>query len=143
MGMSLALPYLAVIKSIPRADVVNYAPHVYEPATSFTRWVRRGDKKVLPLSGNSHLEALSALDARFSQLEQENAQVKEVIEALSGLDTRISQLEQENAQIKDDIGKAADIISSLAEQNARLVGAVDNLQTRAGYLVVVSGVSEV
>lgn len=114
--MALALPYLALLKNIPWNDVVKYAPHVYEAATSFTRWVRRSDKNILPPTDNSHSEALSALDARLLQLEQENAQGKE------------------------DISRAADLISSLAEQNTRLVEVVDLLQTRTRYLMVVSGV---
>ena len=49
-------------------------------------------------------------------------------------------LQQEVAQLKDQAENAARLISSLAEQNARLVEAVDILRLRTRVLLITSGV---
>jgi hypothetical protein len=49
-------------------------------------------------------------------------------------------LEQEVAQLKEQAESAARLISSLAEQNARLVEAVDLLRMRTRVLLVVCSV---
>lgn len=51
-----------------------------------------------------------------------------------------SRIEQDVAEVKDELAKAAQLIASLAEQNARLVEAVDILRVRTRALLVGGGV---
>lgn len=53
---------------------------------------------------------------------------------------RLGALEQEVAQLREQAGTAAGVISSLAEQNARLVEAVDLLRVRTRILMITCGV---
>lgn len=53
---------------------------------------------------------------------------------------RVSALEQEVAQLREQANTSAEVISSLAEQNARLVQAVDVLRVRTRILIVACGV---
>ncbi len=47
-----------------------------------------------------------------------------------------SRLEQEVAELRDEVAKGAQLIASLAEQNAELVGAVDVLRVRTRVLAI-------
>jgi hypothetical protein len=51
----------------------------------------------------------------------------------------LAALQQEVAQLKEQLDSAAGLISSLAEQNARLVEAVDILRLRTRMLLVTCG----
>ncbi|HKU46518.1 MAG TPA: hypothetical protein VJQ58_06515 [Burkholderiales bacterium] len=53
---------------------------------------------------------------------------------------RVGALEQEVAQLREQADTAAGVISSLAEQNARLVEAVDLLRVRTRILMAACGV---
>ena len=53
---------------------------------------------------------------------------------------RLGALEQEVAQLREQANTAAGVISSLAEQNARLVEAVDLLRVRTRILIAACGV---
>lgn len=53
---------------------------------------------------------------------------------------RLGALEQEVAQLREQADTAAGVISSLAEQNARLVEAVDLLRVRTRILIAACGV---
>jgi hypothetical protein len=52
---------------------------------------------------------------------------------------RVGALEQEVAQLREQADTAAGVISSLAEQNARLVEAVDLLRVRTRILMAACG----
>lgn len=51
-----------------------------------------------------------------------------------------SRIEQDVAELKEELAKAAQLIASLAEQNARLVEAVEILRVRTRALLVGGGV---
>jgi hypothetical protein len=47
-----------------------------------------------------------------------------------------SRLEQEVAELRDEVAKGAQLIASLAEQNAQLVGAIEVLRVRTRVLAI-------
>lgn len=51
-----------------------------------------------------------------------------------------SRIEQDVAELKEEITRAAQLIASLAEQNARLVDAVEILRVRTRVLTISAGV---
>ena len=53
---------------------------------------------------------------------------------------RLGALEQEVAQLREQANTAAGVITSLAQQNARLVEAVDLLRVRTRILIAACGV---
>ena len=112
----MAIGWLAAFKTIPWADVVAYAPDILRGAKKLVGTVRRSEPPVEHSPDTRHSEVLSALNARLTSLEQDIAQMKQ------------------------ETSSAADLISSLAEQNARLVEAVDLLRFRTRVLVILSGI---
>jgi hypothetical protein len=64
-------------------------------------------------------------------------------QAISGLDARMAALEQAVARLKEQGSSAADVISALAEQNSRLIQAVEILRLRTRILIAVCAVMAV
>jgi hypothetical protein len=55
---------------------------------------------------------------------------------ISGIERRIRALEAAMAESKSEAASSAELIASLAKQNARLVDAVEILRIRTRYLLV-------
>lgn len=109
----MALSWLAAFKIIPWADLVDNAPAVV-----------RGARKLWGLVGRS--PRATGTDTQT--------------QAKSTLDARVDALEQEIGHLKDQANDSANLVSTLAEQNARLIAAVEILRLRTRMLLVVCGV---
>jgi hypothetical protein len=110
----LAISWLAAFKAIPWSDVAANAPNLVSGAAKLWR-VMRGEATIEPVRDMRHSEAISALEARLAALEAEDA------------------------QLRKHTASAAELISALAEQNARLVEAVELLKVRTRILAIVMG----
>ncbi len=104
----MAINWIAALKLIPWSDVVQATPAVVQGAKDL--WSR---------TKKSMAKAVSSEDAN-------------PIEAGS-----LAHLAQRMAQLESEQLEASALINSLAEQNARLVAAVDNLRTRMQMLCAV------
>src|SRR5688572_3222598 len=60
--------------------------------------------------------------------------------AAQGIDSRVYALEAKVAELTRENADSAEIIKSLAEQNAQLVAAVENLRVRSRLLLVAGAV---
>lgn len=111
----MAMSWLAAFKAVPWADVAANAPNVVSGATKLWRIVRGESLAAPPQQDTRHAQAISALEAR------------------------ITALEAEDAQLRKHTASAAELISALADQNARLVEAVELLRLRTRILAIVAG----
>ncbi len=109
----MALSWLAAFKIIPWADLVDNAPTVVRGARKLWDLVGGTPREPRP---DSHTQAMSTLDAR------------------------VAALEQEIGHLKEQANGAANLIATLAEQNARLIAAVEILRLLTRILLVVCGV---
>lgn len=103
----MALSWMSALKVIPWSDVIDAAPGLV-----------KGARKIFTRSQQTEVPAASA-------------------EPGSGVDLsdRVSQLEASLAQIAEQQGATARLVESLAEQNARIVEAVDILRVRTRLLM--------
>jgi len=108
----MAVSWLAAFKVIPWGDLVDNAPIVVRSAKKLWGFVRGS---LAESKSDPHTQDLSTLDARMTYLEQEIGNLKE---QGSG---------------------AANLISTLAEQNARLIEAVEILRLRTRILLIICG----
>ena len=118
----MAIPWLAAaFKAIPWKEVVTAAPSLVEGTKKLWSGVTRTQKQPSPASEQSgessstHSDQLSAIEAR-----------------LLALDAR-------TAEIAFQAVTSAELVKSLAEQNAQLVQAVEILRIRTRKLVWFSG----
>ena len=118
----MAIPWLAAaFKAIPWKEVVTAAPSLVEGTKKLWGSVARTEKQPSPAheqsdeSSSTHSDQLSALEAR-----------------LLALDAR-------TAEIGRQAVTSAELIKSLAEQNAQLVQAVEILRLRTRKLVWFTG----
>ena len=113
----MAIGWYAAFKKIPWADVMSAAPSVVQGTKSlWDRVIRKGSDAPAP---SSH-EVQPSSDA----------------EAASGIERRIRALEVALAESRSEAASSAELISSLAKQNSRLVEAVEILRIRTRYLLV-------
>ena len=113
----MAIGWFAAFKKIPWTDVVSAAPSVVQGTrTLWDRVIRKGPDA--PASNSD--EVRSSSDA----------------EAASGIERRIRALEMAIAESRSEAAASAELISSLAKQNSRLVEAVEMLRIRTRYLLV-------
>ena len=118
----MAIPWLAAaFKAIPWKEVVTAAPSLVEGTKKLWSSVTRTQKQPSPAneqsgeSSSTHPDQLSAIEAR-----------------LLALDAR-------TAEIAFQAVTSAELVKSLAEQNAQLVQAVEILRIRTRKLVWFSG----
>lgn len=104
----MAIGWMSALKVIPWSDVIDAAPGLV-----------KGARKIFTRSQQTETPAAAA--------EPGNSGVD-----LSG---RVSQLEASMAQMAEQQGATARLIESLAEQNARIVEAVDILRVRTRLLM--------
>ena len=114
---ALAIGWFAAFKKIPWTDVMSAAPSVVQGTkTLWDRVIRKGPDAP---AANSH-EVQPSSDA----------------EATPGIERRLRALEVAIAESKSEAASSAELISSLAKQNSRLVEAVEILRIRTRYLLV-------
>lgn len=104
----MAINWIAALKLIPWSDVVQATPTVVQGAKDLWSRTKRSKAKAVNATAADPVEAGS----------------------LAHLAQRVAQLESEQLE-------ASALINTLAEQNARLVAALDNLRTRMKMLYAV------
>lgn len=102
----MAISWLTAFKVIPWRDVIAAAPVVAEGAKKLWATARRKSPEPLPDTA-----ALDPAD-------------------------RLRTLEVQTAELKRELAASAELIQSLADQNVRLVKAVDTLRFRTWILLV-------
>ena len=111
----MAIPWLVALKVIPWGDVIEHAPTVLNAARKLM------DRSKAPPAGTTAPAPLDLSEAPPTLGELKNR----LIEA--------RQLLNQQAAVQEQM---AQTVAELAEQNARLVGAVDLLRKRTRVLMV-------
>ena len=112
----MAIPWLMALKVIPWADVIEHAPKVLKAA-----------RKLMDRNAAQPTSATTAVDVANGPPPSLGELKKRLIAAQAQLDEQ-AKLQAETSQT----------LAELAEQNARLVGAVDALRLRTRVLMVVA-----
>ncbi len=113
----MAIPWLTALKVIPWGDVIEHAPKVLKAARKLME---------KPVSGAAAASSGTAVDAPDAAPPSLGELKNRLIAAQAQLDQQ-ARLQAETSQT----------LAELAEQNARLVGAVDALRLRTRVLLVV------
>jgi hypothetical protein len=108
----MALSWMSALKVIPWSDVIDAAPGLV-----------KGARKIFTRSQQTDVPATPAEPGRSGDLGD-----------------RVSQLEASLAQVAEQQGAAARLVESLAEQNARIVEAIDILRARTRMLMGICAV---
>ncbi|WP_284307331.1 hypothetical protein [Hydrogenophaga electricum] len=116
--MFLAIPWLTALKVIPWGDVIEHAPKVLAAARQL---VDRQNKRPAP----------SAADA---------ATPIPVAPEPDVLQREVAALQQDVQRLQQTQDQLTRTVADLAEQNTRLVGAVDVLRRRTRLLLAVAAV---
>lgn len=111
----MAIGWMSALKVIPWGDVIEATPGIVKSARKiFTRSQQAEEAATAPAST-----------------------------APGDLAARIAQLESSVAQLAEQQKASAQLIEALAEQNARIVEAVDTLRVRTRVLIVVTSLLSV
>jgi hypothetical protein len=108
----MAIGWMTALKVIPWSDVIEATPGIVKGARKIFARSQETDTPVATGSPSSSAE----------------------------LQARVVQLESTLAQLTEQQQASAQLIETLAEQNARIVEAVDILRVRTRLLMAVSGV---
>ena len=111
----MAIPWLMALKAIPWADVIEHAPKVLKAA----RKLMERPATEPPASGTA-VDAPDAAPPSLGELKNRLSEAQVQLDQQTRLQAEMSQT-----------------LAELAEQNARLVGAVDALRLRTRVLLVV------
>lgn len=106
----MAIGWMTALKVIPWGDVIEATPGIVKSA-----------RKIFTRSQQAEEAATSAAAA-----------------SPGDLSARVAQLESSVAQLAEQQKASAELIETLAEQNARIVEAVDALRVRTRILIAVS-----
>ncbi|MBI3530121.1 MAG: hypothetical protein HY067_19415 [Betaproteobacteria bacterium] len=118
----MAIPWLAAaFKAIPWKEVVTAAPSIVEGTKKLWSSVTRTEKQPSPANEQSDESSSTHSDQ------------------LSAIEARLLALEARTAEIAHQAVTSAQLIKSLAEQNAQLVQAVEILRLRTRKLVWFTG----
>ena len=112
----MAIPWLVALKVIPWGDVIEHAPKVLSAARKLLE--RQRAPKSAPAAGESVITMPSATPPSLDQLHQR------LIAAQQQMDSQ--------AQAQEQLTQT---LAELAEQNARLVSAVEVLRVRTRLLL--------
>ncbi len=112
----MAIPWLVALKVIPWGDVIEHAPKVLNAARKLME--RQRAPKSVPAAGDSVIPMPSAEPPSPAELHQR------LIAAQQQIDSQ--------ALAQDQLTQT---LAELAEQNARLVGAVELLRVRTRWLL--------
>ena len=117
----MATGLIATFKIIPWADVLTAAPYIVQGAEKL--WSIITGKTAQQRSDHHAGEKASSQSG-----------------SLSALDARVHSLELLTAELHKEVLLSSELIKSLAQQNARLVQAVDILRVRTRILLGFCGV---
>jgi hypothetical protein len=108
----MAIGWMTALKVIPWSDVIEATPGIV-----------KGARKIFARSQETDTPAATGSPSSSAELQ-----------------ARVVQLESTLAQMTEQQQASAQLIETLAEQNARIVEAVDILRVRTRLLMAVSGV---
>ncbi len=114
----MPINWMTAFKVIPWADVVSAAPTVVKGAKKL--WSSVKTEETEPPPQEERAEQPATLEA----------------EALSALDGRLHTLDRRVGTLGKEVVASSELISSLAEQNSRLVAAVEILRLRTRVLML-------
>jgi hypothetical protein len=114
--LSMAIPWLTVLKAVPWADVVKAAPAVREGAEKLWDGIRKKSPSNAPST-----ETLATV-------------------TLSPTEQVLAEHEKAIARLDFEIEQSAQVIKALAEQNANLIVRIERLQKRFAFAVAVVAV---
>jgi hypothetical protein len=114
----MAIPWMIALKVIPWGDVIEHAPKVLNAARQLLDRQRQGKPEAA---------APSVMDE--TPYPAASPEVRELQQQLAATRDDLARLQQTQEQI-------AQTLADLAEQNTRLVGAVDVLRRRTRWLMV-------
>ncbi|WP_439589873.1 hypothetical protein [Hydrogenophaga sp.] len=113
----MAIPWMVALKVIPWGDVIEHAPKVLNAARKLM------DRQKAPLTPMPPAEPLDLNQApSLGELKNRLVEARQLIDQQAAVQEQMAQT-----------------LAELAEQNARLVGAVDLLRKRTRILLVVAG----
>jgi len=113
----MAIPWLLALKVIPWGDVIEHAPKVLNAARKLM------DRQ--PVGGGATQSTIEVVDSTPGTPPSLGELKNRLIEA--------RQMIEQQAQTQDEMART---LTELAEQNARLVGAVELLRVRTRVLIV-------
>jgi len=116
----MAIGWLAVLQSVPWADVIGNAPKVADGAKKL--WNAVGKKSPAP-----ELPAASAQPAPSSEAQ-----------AVAELRARVSAMETAASDLHDQMLASSELIKALADQNAQLIKGIEAHRIRVVWLVRVT-----
>ncbi len=119
----MAIGWMAVLKSVPWADVVSNAPLVADGARKL--WKIAARKPAAPASDAADTAPISAADP------------------VAGFEKKISELEAVGAELQNQMATSSELIKALAEQNAQLVQGIQALRRRASWLTGILAVTAI
>jgi len=114
----LAIGWISALKYVPWKDVIEATPGVVKGAKRLFTAVR-ADTNSQPVADGS--PAVTSFDA----------------EGLANLDSRVRHLQAQIAKLNSEQNSSAELIKSLAEQNARVVHAIEIFRVRTKILIYV------
>lgn len=117
----MAIGLITAFKIIPWADVLTAAPYIVQGAEKLWSIIIG---KTAQQRSKDHVEENAASQS----------------ESLSALDARVHSLEVLTSELHKEVLLSSELIKSLAQQNARLVQAVDILRVRTRILLGFCGV---
>lgn len=114
----MPIPWLTALKVIPWGDVIEHAPKVLKGARDLLNQQRQRRREAAPAPDAAVIEAPSPTPPELRELQQQLATAREDL-------TRLQQTQDQITQT----------VAELAEQNTRLVAAVELLRTRTRLLM--------
>ena len=119
----MPISWMTAFKVIPWADVVSATPTVV-----------KGAKKLWSTVKTQTTEA----EAQHQQVEEIERQALSQNERLSAIEGQVRVLEQRTRELGEEAMSSSEVIRSLAEQNSRLVSAIEILRVRTRVLLLLS-----
>lgn len=116
----MAIGWLAILKTVPWADVVRNAPQIADGAKKF--WV-----------------AIATKPAR-SELEFETGQTifSSETHTIDSLQSRLTTAESALSNLHNQMLASSELIKALAEQNAQLIDKIDLNRKRTKWLTIIT-----
>lgn len=115
----MPIPWLTALKVIPWGDVIEHAPKVLKGARDLLERQRRSKAEAPPADPRDHAVRMSeATPPELHELQQQQAMARDDIQRLQQTQEQITQT-----------------VAELAEQNTRLVAAVELLRKRTRLLM--------
>lgn len=118
----MAIPWLAVLQSVPWSEVISNAPKLAD-----------GAKKLWSTVGGT----AAAQEVPVAQAEQVSSPAAQ---AVAALEARALALEAAVQDLHGQMRASAELIKALAEQNAQLVARLETLRVRLLWLGATGGV---